>query len=364
MKKEQNIEQLFQNKFSSFEPKVNPNAWNAINSKLGTNVSGASATTSVSKTLVSSFFAAVTMVVGVAGNAIYNNVQQDKKEVVVNNSNEQNASLVSSNVDNTIKKIEVVSVEKVFEDIDKSADADQVISDNISNIKSELTTSNKQFNAVDELLEHQIDALIRANRIDKTDLTDISLSEDPIVEVVSDDHTNASTVIDCSFTYNISEQDYHMVLFSANCKSDANYTWNFDDGEVSTEKNPKHYYNQEGTYEVKLEVSNDSKVEKYSMKVVVTEPSMISKVPNVFTPNGDFYNDYYFIESNNIESLEATIIDRNGQVVFESKDPNFKWNGNDFFGEPAAEGGYVCVIKAVGKDGKKHTKTKSFVLKR
>lgn len=362
MKKEQNIEKLFQDKFSSFEPKVNPNAWNAINSELGTNVSGASATTSVSKTLVSSFFAVTTIVFGVVGNTVYNNlnsIEDSDSEAKVVKINEE--STFNQN-DNTL---EITSVKEVYQEIDNSAAEDKVISDNIENIKSDLVASKEQLNVLDELLENEIDKLIQENRIDKKDLSSITFSESTSNSSNKPDVLENENALDCSFTFKAEESDFHSIQFTSNCSDNVTYNWSFDDGESSFDANPRHYFNAAGTYQVTLEITDrNGSVEKHKLEVKIVEPSSISKVPNVFTPNGDNHNDYYFIESSNISDFEVTIIDRKGQVVFESKDENFKWNGNDFFGEPVAEGGYVCVIKAVGNDGKKHTKTTSFALKR
>ena len=63
----------------------------------------------------------------------------------------------------------------------------------------------------------------------------------------------------------------------------------------------------------------------------VIAPCLISiYVPNSFTPNGDGLNDYFSISSLNINIIKEfniIIFNRWGQVVFESPDPNFVWDG-------------------------------------
>ena len=52
-------------------------------------------------------------------------------------------------------------------------------------------------------------------------------------------------------------------------------------------------------------------------------------VPNAFTPNGDGTNDYFRIygKLNSLVYLEIQIFDRWGEVVFQSNDINFSWDG-------------------------------------
>ena len=56
------------------------------------------------------------------------------------------------------------------------------------------------------------------------------------------------------------------------------------------------------------------------------------QVPNVFTPNGDGYNDFFAVEglaestcTEQFKSVE--IINRWGQTIYKSTDPNFRWYG-------------------------------------
>ncbi len=52
--------------------------------------------------------------------------------------------------------------------------------------------------------------------------------------------------------------------------------------------------------------------------------------PNVFTPNGDQWNQYFQADSiNSIENFEIIIFNRWGTVVYKSDDPFFQWDGRD-----------------------------------
>ncbi|GAB4016916.1 hypothetical protein GCM10028808_46900 [Spirosoma migulaei] len=58
------------------------------------------------------------------------------------------------------------------------------------------------------------------------------------------------------------------------------------------------------------------------------------KVPNIFTPNGDGYNDYFAVKDLPENSCEEQfkridITNRWGATIFSSTDPKFRWYGND-----------------------------------
>ena len=79
----------------------------------------------------------------------------------------------------------------------------------------------------------------------------------------------------------------------------------------------------------------------------VKDPSVSGEitVPNVFTPNGDGYNDYFAVknlpENGCVEQFKSVeIANRWGQKVFTSVDPKFRW-----FGTNAPTGTYYYLIQ-------------------
>lgn len=75
-------------------------------------------------------------------------------------------------------------------------------------------------------------------------------------------------------------------------------------------------------------------------------------IPNVFTPNNDGKNDFFQIFGNvsAIRLFHISIFDRIGELVFESDDVYFKWDGT-FKGQPLNPSVFVYTIKAVFDDG-------------
>lgn len=69
--------------------------------------------------------------------------------------------------------------------------------------------------------------------------------------------------------------------------------------------------------------------------------------PNVFTPNGDGKNDYFRpFPYRSIESVEFTVFNRWGGIVFQSTNPDILWDGtNTETGKPVSDGTYFYTCK-------------------
>jgi gliding motility-associated-like protein len=77
-------------------------------------------------------------------------------------------------------------------------------------------------------------------------------------------------------------------------------------------------------------------------------PDLLIFIPNAFTPDGDGLNDLWGPVLSNIDpdDYRLTVMDRWGEIVFETRDPNKKWNGgmnnSDYFAEP---GVYIWIVE-------------------
>ena len=105
--------------------------------------------------------------------------------------------------------------------------------------------------------------------------------------------------------------------------------------------------NDTGTYSVTI--SNPGKVcAKIVTFHVGDEPCPVVialTMPNVFSPNGDGFNDYFTpITSGDFEKFGIKIYNRWGQVLFQSSDPFFKWNGKDQQGKAVPDGVYYYIV--------------------
>jgi len=66
-------------------------------------------------------------------------------------------------------------------------------------------------------------------------------------------------------------------------------------------------------------------------------------VPNVFTPNGDQYNDYFYAIGEYTEQFHLMVFNRWGQLLFETNDMNEKWDGKNN-GTKCPQGTYFWVV--------------------
>ncbi len=80
------------------------------------------------------------------------------------------------------------------------------------------------------------------------------------------------------------------------------------------------------------------------------------ELPNVFTPNNDSYNDLFEPKSfnPNVESVDMTIFNRWGKVMYTTNDPFIKWDGKNQNNNQDCPSGvyfYVCDVHLVTLDG-------------
>lgn len=72
-------------------------------------------------------------------------------------------------------------------------------------------------------------------------------------------------------------------------------------------------------------------------------------IPNAFTPNDAAPNDIFKPYLDGFTSIKMIILNRWGQIVFETTDLNAGWDGN-YMGKPAQEGVYACLLEMMGTD--------------
>lgn len=88
-------------------------------------------------------------------------------------------------------------------------------------------------------------------------------------------------------------------------------------------------------------------------------------LPNVFSPNGDGYNDFFVpFPYRHVESIEIEVYSRWGNVVFKSNDPDINWDGlNQDSGQPLLDGVYyyICIVNTITLQGIEPVALKGFV---
>ena len=67
-------------------------------------------------------------------------------------------------------------------------------------------------------------------------------------------------------------------------------------------------------------------------------------IPSGFTPNGDGFNDIFFVDGYGFELFDFKIYNRYGQLVFESLDPTIGWDGTSLDGRQLNPGTFAYVL--------------------
>lgn len=126
------------------------------------------------------------------------------------------------------------------------------------------------------------------------------------------------------------------------------YQWDFGDGNSSQQSAPDHTYTRPGRYEVSTTLTYQHNCEiTLRTPIYIQAPPAIA-LPSAFSPNGDGFNDTFAMEHVAMQSFYLRIFDRRGQLVFETHNPDFRWNGETLYGSMVREGIYICLIE--GKD--------------
>ena len=84
-------------------------------------------------------------------------------------------------------------------------------------------------------------------------------------------------------------------------------------------------------------------------------------IPNVFTPNGDTFNDFFGVQANGITELSAQIYNRWGTLIYKWDGIDGKWDGTNK-GSLASDGVYFYLITAKGADKKEYNQKGSITL--
>ena len=138
------------------------------------------------------------------------------------------------------------------------------------------------------------------------------------------------------------------------------YKWEFGDGKdsISTLKDPgAHIYYKPGEYSIKLTIESDLHcIDSMRFDKIEVEKSLLD-IPNVFTPNGDGYNERFIVQKKSLRYLSVDIYSRSGKKVYSFSGQGEAlrdWEGWDGrvnnTSTLASPGVYFYIIRAVGWD--------------
>ena len=122
------------------------------------------------------------------------------------------------------------------------------------------------------------------------------------------------------------------------------FCWNLDNCELLTVDS---FYVEALGFSIGCDASIDSVKKRISIPVFRSDYDY--NVPNVFSPNGDGVNDLFFLKKDAYDrcydALNIRVYNRWGQLVYESQDAKFEWDGNDESGNPLSAGSYFVILQ-------------------
>lgn len=185
------------------------------------------------------------------------------------------------------------------------------------------------------------------------DVTLTAVSSEGCIGVTSyDDYIRVANppVADFLFSEVESSEANNTIIFDNESVSATEYTWSFDDeSSASFTENPIHSFPMKnGKYLVELKAENDLGCVDSIEKLILVKEKLIFYVPNAFTPDGDLLNNSFkpvFSSGLNVYDYHLTIFNRWGEILFESYDVNYGWNGTVGNRELVEDGTYIWMIE-------------------
>lgn len=123
------------------------------------------------------------------------------------------------------------------------------------------------------------------------------------------------------------------------------WNWDLGDGTTTTVQNPAHEYQDTGFYLVTLAIENVYGCRDTTQKYVNIKPIYAIWIPNAFTPDGDFTNDFFFVDGYGIKELQVQIFDRWGLKLYDEIGVDQSWDGT-YKGNLVQTDVYVYKIRA------------------
>ena len=189
-----------------------------------------------------------------------------------------------------------------------------------------------------------------AEACNKTDFTEVTITVNPKPAA--------------GFSYSPLEPVENTFTQYANQSIDATiYSWNFGDGETSTEKNPRHIFPESGTFKVCLTATNEFGCADTTCTEVKSLIRPLLAVPNAFTPHQPGPNSSIKVIGFGIVKMQWVIYNRWGEKVFVTNSPSSAWDGT-YKGKIQPIDVYTYTLDAEFSDGKKVRKTGDITLLR
>jgi gliding motility-associated-like protein len=164
--------------------------------------------------------------------------------------------------------------------------------------------------------------------------------------IIGDYLPNVSFTADPTILDNLSDGIVDFENYTSGAET---YSWNFgDNSPLSTETNPTHQFdvNNETTYDIWLVATSELGCSDSAYISIDVTEELVYYIPNAFTPDGNQFNQTFkpiFSSGFDVNNYNLSIFNRWGELVFESNDHNFGWDGT-YHGKVAKSDVYVYKV--------------------
>lgn len=118
-----------------------------------------------------------------------------------------------------------------------------------------------------------------------------------------------------------------LVSFQNTSMGSVDWWWDLGNSETSTMHSPSTIYENSGWYDVTLIAYNEIGCADTVTKPIYIKPEFYFYAPNAFTPDGNRFNNTYEVSVIGASEFYFAVYNRWGELIFETTDPNFKWDG-------------------------------------
>ena len=134
-----------------------------------------------------------------------------------------------------------------------------------------------------------------------------------------------------------------LLEFTNSSSGAASYTWDFGDGASSTEINPEYTFtNNLNGHVITLTAYSQFLCANIDSVEILFNNSLIYYIPNSFTPDGDGHNQTFkpvFTSGFDPYNYEMLIYNRWGEIIFETHDVTYGWDGTYAFENSTCQDG-------------------------
>lgn len=347
MKKQNNIEDIFQDAFKEFEVDPGANSWANIQTKIGAESAAASssgAATAASSTAASSSLATTIAAIAIGAIAIGGYFYFDDKAEKLKAKEEKTRVEEQKNLPEENKSFnETQEVSPVVENKPTSKSDPAPESDTFDKNKARSTKQDKEPSANAEQQNKTKSQVVQEDVIASE--TKNSIKEESKAKNIR--QTTNSTPANIAKVASENNQNNQGGGNAPSANSNLN------------EKNDEVLKREESTNNSTKLPANSAAESSKSDEVI--KPTFT--IPNAFSPNQDGVNDEFEIEVDQFDRIEVKIFSKSNRLIFQTNDPTDFWNGNMLDGSIAPVGFYYFQITVI-KEGQTFNEVGGFSLKR